>query len=174
MNYTNAPGFSASPPPIWPSGSKIVPAENKFTLLMLAHPHCPCTRASVSELEKLMAHAGNHLSAYVVFMQPEGLGETWRRTDLWGKAGAIPGVHAVVDEKGLEAKRFRVQTSGQTLLYDEQGKLLFRGGITSARGHAGDNQGVRSILAMIHHKKPAVDHTPVFGCSLFNREVSFG
>ena len=49
------------------------------------------------------------------------------------------------DDDGAEARRFGAETSGQTLLYDARGALAFSGGITGARGHAGDNAGRASL-----------------------------
>ena len=54
------------------------------------------------------------------------------------------------DDDGAEARRFGAETSGQTLLYDEHGALLFSGGITGARGHAGDNAGRASLVALLN------------------------
>ncbi len=56
------------------------------------------------------------------------------------------------DDDGAEAKRFGAETSGQTLLYDERGTLAFSGGITGSRGHAGDNAGRASLLALINRR----------------------
>jgi hypothetical protein len=58
-------------------------------------------------------------------------------------------------------------TSGQTFLYDARGTLLFSGGITGARGHAGDNAGRASIVALLNRAGAATTSTNVFGCSLF-------
>ena len=69
---------------------------------------------------------------------------------------------------GTEARRFGVSTSGQTLLYDNAGALLFAGGITGARAHQGDNDGRRSIVALLNRETPARTATNVFGCSLFS------
>ena len=41
-------------------------------------------------------------------------------------------------------QRFGAETSGQTLLYDRDGRLLFSGGTTGSRGHDGDNAGFAS------------------------------
>ena len=73
-----------------------------------------------------------------------------------------------VDDEGIEARRFGVSTSGQTLLYDKAGALLFSGGITGARAHQGDNDGRRSIVALLNRKTPGRTATNVFGCSLFS------
>ena len=154
-NYANVPGRTAAPPARWPSDSRVRPAIDRATLVMLAHPHCPCSRASVGELDKLMAQAPGRVSAYVFFLKPEGTSDEWEKTDLWQSAARIPGVNVVVDEGGREAKRFHAVTSGQTALYDVAGRLLFSGGITSARGHAGDNAGRSAIVSILRNRDAA-------------------
>jgi len=57
-----------------------------------------------------------------------------------------------------------------TVVYDPSGRLLFRGGITSARGHAGDNAGRSAIVAAVEANDPARMATPTFGCELFGKE----
>src|SRR5688572_7983088 len=57
--YESRPGAAATPPLQWPAASSIQRVEGTPTLVMLAHPHCPCTRASIEELNRIMAHAGD-------------------------------------------------------------------------------------------------------------------
>jgi hypothetical protein len=171
-NYEGTPGVAAAAPDRWPPDSRIQRATDRATLVMLAHPHCPCTRASIGELARLMTQAQGRVTAYVLFIKPPGFSTEWEKTDLWASAAAIPGVHVVSDDEGIEADRFSSATSGQTLLYDAQGKLLFSGGITSARGHAGDNVGRTAIVSLLTAAEAAEaeqKETPVFGCPLFAR-----
>ncbi len=135
---------------------------------MLAHPHCPCTRASVGELALLMAQTQGKAAAYVLFLKLPDFTEEWEKTDLWYSAANIPGVTVLEDEDGAEAKLFNASTSGQTLLYDADGKLLFSGGITGARGHSGDNAGRGAIVSLLNEGKAEQTETAVFGCPLFN------
>ncbi len=63
------------------------------------------------------------------------------------------------------------QTSGQVFLYDKSGDLMFQGGMTSSRGHVGDNDGLNALLGIIigsmpAHARPA--HAPVFGCAIYS------
>jgi hypothetical protein len=141
---------------------------------MFAHPHCPCTRASLGELERLMAQVPGRLSAHVVFLKPPGTAADWEKTDLWGKAARIPGVSVGADNAGREARRFNAETSGQTLLYDQAGKLRFQGGITLSRGHAGDNPGRSAIEELLREERSNQVKTPVFGCALFEAQCEKG
>jgi hypothetical protein len=70
------------------------------------------------------------------------------------------------DDGGVEAARFGAHTSGAVLLYDAGGKLAFNGGITLARGHAGDSPGAERIAALVSGGVPALAAAPVFGCAL--------
>jgi hypothetical protein len=126
--YDNQPGAAAAPPPRWPAASRLSLASDRPTLVMLAHPRCSCTRASVGELAELMARAPDRSRVYVVFVKPGRVGANaaWEGTDLWRQAGAIPGATVVRDDDGHEAGLFRVETSGQTFLYAPDGALLFR------------------------------------------------
>ncbi|MBD0372893.1 MAG: RedB protein [Pyrinomonadaceae bacterium] len=168
--YENSPGESANPPVLWPTESRIQREQNRATLVMLVHPHCPCTRATMNELAGIMAHAQGRLTAYVLFLKPEGFSEDWEKTDLWQTAASIPGVHVMVDERGAEARLFNSSTSGQTILYDATGLLLFSGGITGSRGHSGDNAGRSAIVSLVNEGTADRAETSVFGCPLFDQK----
>ena len=165
--YENAPGARAEPPQHWPAGSQIHRAPHQATLVMLAHPHCPCSRASLGELASIMAHTQGRLSAYVLFLKPVGFAADWEQTDLWQSSARIPGVTALSDDGGAEARRFHAATSGQALLYDAEGHLLFSGGITGSRGHSGDNAGRTAIVSLVNRGAAERAETFVFGCPLF-------
>src|SRR6266550_9074253 len=166
--YENTPGISAESLGQWPAASQIQLAPDQPTLVMLAHPHCPCTRASIGELASIMAHSQGRLSAYVLFIKPEGFSAEWEETDLWQTSSNIPGVTVIRDGDGREAHLFHAETSGQTVLYDPHGRLLFSGGITGSRGHFGDNAGQTSIVSLVNAEVPNRTETAVFGCPLFD------
>jgi len=74
-------------------------------------------------------------------------------------------VHVLRDEDGAEAARFGAATSGTVALYRD-GKLLFNGGITPARGHEGDSFGKERLVSLLTTGKADRNDAPVFGCSL--------
>jgi hypothetical protein len=166
--YDNTPGERARAPEHWPAPTKLTRATDRPTLIVLAHPHCTCTRASLGELAEAIARARTPPRTYVLFMAPTSFADGWENTDLWRTAAGIPGVTVVRDDDGREARRFGAETSGQTLLYDERGVLVFSGGITGARAHAGDNVGRQSLVALLNQEPAARSGTNVFGCSLFH------
>lgn len=166
--YENTPGVGAEPPSRWPAASRIQPAPGRATLVMMAHPHCPCTRATIGELALIMAHTQGRLTAYVLFLKPAGFAEDWEKTDLWQSAASIPGVEVMIDDGGAEARRFHSATSGQAILYSAEGGLLFSGGITGSRGHSGDNAGRSAIVSLANAGAAEEAETLVFGCPLFD------
>jgi hypothetical protein len=115
-----------------------------------------------------MARVSGKASAYVLFVQ---LNDHWATSDLQRTAEKIPGVTLVADANGMEAARFGAETSGHTLLFDRDGRLLFSGGITSSRGHSGHNAGERAIISLINNHPPVGVATFVFGCSLANESL---
>ncbi len=117
-----------------------------------------------------MARAQGRLTAHVLFLEPAGCADGWAETALWRKAAAIPGVIVQRDEAGTEAQRFHAETSGHTVLYDLDGRLMFHGGITIARGHSGDNPGRDAIVALLRKQTADRFATPVFGCPLIESE----
>jgi hypothetical protein len=165
--YDNAPGESAAAPATWPATTRLTRAHAGPTLVMLAHPQCSCTRASLDELAEALARATTPPKTYVLFLKPEGVSDDWTQGDLWRTAAAIPHVTVVRDDEGSEAQRFGVSTSGQTLVYDHAGALVFSGGITGARAHRGDNAGRQAIVDLLNTGSAPRSTTNVFGCPLF-------
>jgi hypothetical protein len=141
---------------------------------MLAHPRCVCTRASLAELGALLTEVGGAVDALVVFVRPDGTADDWIATDLWTTASAMPGVKVIVDRGGRETERFGAQASGTVLVYDADGRLAFSGGITGARGHVGDNIGLRRAVALIKQGKADKRSSPVFGCELLGPRPAGG
>lgn len=167
FNYQNNAGPSGEVPTGIPGGSQIEPHLGRPTLIMFAHPRCPCTHASVGELARLMTKLQGKVHAHVVFHIPETTSPDWGATELVAEARAIPGVRVLQDHGGIETRRFGVKTSGHVLLYDPSGELAFTGGITLARGHEGDNVGSSALLAQVTRSGSMVPSGQVvFGCPI--------
>jgi hypothetical protein len=168
---TLAPGDA---PGQWPTSSIIEREPGRPTLLMLVHPKCTCSRASLAELARLMTDTGGRAKAIVLFVRPDGVPDGWERSDTWQTASRIPGVIVYADEGGREARRFGATVSGYTLLYGSDGRLLFHGGITSARGHEGDNAGRQRITSLLREGRADADRSPTFGCELEDTDEPTG
>jgi hypothetical protein len=163
-----APGIAAKAPAQFPSDAGFARSPGRSAVIMLAHPRCPCTRASLGELDRLMSRTGGHVDAFVVF-SPTTPDDP---TDLRKTAARIEGVRIIDDRSGTIAKRFGAATSGQVLVYGKEGDLAFAGGITAARGHEGDNGGAAAALeaALGKEKRTGLTLADVFGCELFGAE----
>jgi hypothetical protein len=167
--YEMTPGAAAAAAN-WPSNTRLTLDSHRDTLLMFVHPLCPCSDASMEELARGLAQAEDRLSTTVVFFKPSGQTDDWVKASLWNSARRIPGVSAIIDPGGALAERFDARTSGQVFLYQPDGRLIFSGGITGSRGHAGDNAGMEAIVALATGsaavRDPVPASTPVFGCSI--------
>ncbi len=165
FRYEATPGAAANAPAMWPSTSSVIRPRGKFALVLFVHPDCPCTRASIAELSVLMTQLQGKLRAFVDFRKPGASLSDMQQSGLWASAGAIPGVKVAFDHDGGEVHRFDASVSGQALLYNRDGQLVFSGGITAARGHEGDNEGVEAVIRHVNGEQ-APFHAPTFGCSL--------
>ncbi|NNJ26298.1 RedB protein [Alienimonas chondri] len=163
-DYSSAPGQAAIAADSFPNGTTFEPAGPDGRLLMFLHPKCPCSRASVSELARILSAADAPPDTVAVFFTPADAGPEWPRTDLWRAAAAIPQVSCIADPGGRLADQFGAATSGTSLYYDGEGRRTFSGGVTAGRGHCGDSLGGEALLAALN----GVPHgdAAVYGCSL--------
>jgi len=156
-------------PQHYPAASSIARLGNRPTLIFFVHPKCPCTKASLHELERLMTDTNSGLDINIVFSIPENSPSDFSETDLRAEAEGIPGVSVLIDENRLETEIFHARTSGLVLVYDSRGELVFNGGITSARGHEGDNAGRTAITEIVRADRPT-GASPVYGCPLHRKD----
>jgi hypothetical protein len=171
-DYESRPGAIGAAPLLNNSSTTAVRTSTPY-LIMFAHPHCPCTRASLEELQQLLADFPD-LKATVYFYKPSSFEKGWEKTELWRKSLDNSRLQAIVDIDGRMAKLFNASTSGEVLVYDRNDKLMFSGGITAARGHVGDNFGVDAIADMLRNpeKETIPKVTPVFGCAILTHNCS--
>ncbi len=177
--YSLTPGPSGEAPREWPRESSLARSPAGHTLIMFLHPECPCSRASLDELSVLLAHSSGKITPRVVFYLPAEKRLEWADTPLQRKAREIPRVTCVADRDSREARLFGAKCSGDTFLYDSAGRLEFHGGITAARGHAGDNAGRAAIQNLANRSGTPRDRqdappaaAPVFGCPLETRNIT--
>jgi hypothetical protein len=172
LEYELTPGQRALARSRWPADSRLARDGQRPTLLMFVHPQCPCSRASLSELELLAANCGQRASIQILFVRPPGFEPGWERTDLFARAQRIAGAQVLCDIDGIEATRFGAKSSGQIFLFGSDGQLLFEGGITSSRGHEGESAGRTALTTLILRGSGDFSHSPVFGCSLLDRSTA--
>jgi hypothetical protein len=170
LAYELTPAKTLAAADRWPAGTRLRHDANRPTLLMFVHPRCPCSRASLAELNLLVSQCGGRAAVRIVFVRPQTCEAGWERTDLFAAAQKIPGADVSCDHAGAEAKRFGASASGETLLYAADGRLLFQGGLTPSRGHQGDNTGRSAVASLIQSGRAAHWRSAVFGCGLTNHQ----
>lgn len=159
MDYSTRPGRAAAAP------AKVAIDENSVrpVLQIYLHPYCPCSRATMAELARLIARNPDKLDVEALFYRPVDETEDWVKTDIWDQALKIPDVKVSIISDA-ELKHSGAIVSGQALLYDTSGQLVFSGGITGSRGNEGDNLGRYSIEEYVRTGSVTASTTPVFGC----------
>lgn len=170
--YETTAGPATEPAQIWPEASPLKLRSPHQTLVLFAHPKCPCTRASLATIAELASQHRKSVTTQVVFFKPALADDSWRDSELCRTAAKDPALHVIFDDDATEARRFGVLTSGHALLYGPGGNLLFSGGITSARGRNGESAGKSALLLQLSGSQTLAEHTPVFGCSLITPESS--
>lgn len=149
-----------------PAGAAVIagaPAEQPRAMLF-AHPHCPCTRASIEEFSRL-ARRAERGAFEVWFFRPENEPDSWAHGAAWNKSSAIEGARIAIDPEGREAARWGALTSGHVVVVNEAGEIAFTGGVTASRGHEGGNAGADGALKALRGE-PGPRTWPVFGCRI--------
>ncbi|XZE20540.1 hypothetical protein SH449x_000415 [Pirellulaceae bacterium SH449] len=177
--------------PSWPESSAIEKSNRTPHLLVFVHPFCPCTRATLMNLD----YAVSSKNLKVTIVQLSSIRFENIHTPL-AKIEEVThgrGWDLVFDTDGAEARKFGVATSGECLLFAPSGQLVFSGGVTAMRGHIGRNKPLSSLMAHIDslegdllqrrlqpallntftvdQSKEKIDIFPTFGCPLFCEDV---
>lgn len=166
LSYEMTPAESGNSASHWPAATSIALAADRLTLVMFVHPRCPCTRASLTELSSVLQRSDQPVSAHAVILRPDQVDQTWGNGAIRDQVGAIPGLAAREDAGGTEHRTFGARTSGEVFVFRPSGELLFHGGVTAGRGHAGPNAGTQALDNLLMGLAPRVRQTPVYGCGL--------
>ena len=167
VNHSQTPGAKGIAPANWPHTSRLVHSAEGPTLVVFLHPHCPCGRATVTEVEKLIErHRGLH--TIFVLLKPQETVPGWEHGVIRDRCLALKDVQVFIDNAGEETRLFDVVTSGHVCLYDDHQQLQYSGGVTQSRGHEGDNEGI-DALRFILAGNEIQTAVPVFGCPLFSK-----
>jgi hypothetical protein len=163
--YAQTPGSTGAAPATWPGGSALPRQAGKPTLVLALHPACTCSQATLEQLDRLMTSRPGTLDVVVLLASYDALPA---EADVIGPALARrPELRRIDDRGGAVALRFGALTSGHALLYDADGRLRFSGGLTRARGEAGDSVPLTYLRAWVAGTRPAGAATfSVFGCAL--------
>jgi hypothetical protein len=151
--------------------------SGRSLLRVFIHPKCPCSVATLEMLTHLMQLCPGKLDATIFVNQTRDTSAHWVQTGALSDLQAMPGVSIIGDEDGQIARKFGVVTSGEVLLFDSEGKILFHGGITPSRGTVGDNPGLQAALARVDGRNRAsfaAETAPTFGCALYSQGLIEG
>jgi hypothetical protein len=172
--YDAKPGEAAIPPHSIPIDSKNDPQNGMPLMLVFLHPHCPCSRTTVDQLQYLLHVNRGAVECRVLFVIPPDTEPGWENGNLLRRASLIPGITVERDKAGTQAKHLAVTTSGQVLFYRRDRTLAFCGGITPSRGHAGDCIGSQAITQLLEKEDCPYRQAPSYGCPLLNSETICG
>src|ERR1041385_2736332 len=75
--YESAVGLAGVVPQQWPGTTKIPLDRDRLTLVMFAHPKCPCTRTSIEELNRLLTRCHQDVAARALFFQTSNSPPDW-------------------------------------------------------------------------------------------------
>jgi hypothetical protein len=162
IDYHTRPGVAAAAPRHWPTASALTLSQQGATLVMFIHPQCPCSNASLLELEALLKQTATPSRSFIVLVNSLA---DHSPTETWATAHGMTGVTVVSDTSGRETELFGSQTSGDLFVFDRDGRLTFQGGITAGRGHVGQGVSSQTAKEAILHGR-ALERRPVFGCPL--------
>ena len=175
LAYERTPGKTGEAPPGWPLGVESFGAANLPTLVVVLHPRCSCSSATLTELEEAAARFSHPLNAVMLIYRPRGGKYEWQNASLYRQAQHVLNAKLVLDDDGDMASRFGAFTSGDVLYYSAAGQnkkrsLLFSGGVTGSRGMVGPNAGIQALELAVNasprgsQNGKSVVSTAVYGC----------
>jgi hypothetical protein len=150
----------------WPCGARPVPAEADTRIIVFAHPYCPCTRATLDQLDQSLTRFPHNTFVRVVFTTAGLHGRDIAESGLVAFARRMPRVDVYLDETAEETLRFQARVSGEVLAFDRSGNCQFHGGLTSGRGHRGESTGQRQLERVAVGDSTAPFIGPVYCCVL--------
>jgi hypothetical protein len=151
--------------PEWPRDAAFAPPSG-FRIVMFVHPMCPCTAASIAELDNSLARLPAEVSVTVVAVTAGLAAETLDSSRLLAELRTMPRITLQVDSTGAERQRFGAVVSGEVFAFQDDGRRVYHGGLTSGRGHVGESIGQQQLEALVRGERETPYDAPVFGCLL--------
>lgn len=165
--------IDGEPTPIaaWPSDAAVSLAADRPTVLLFLHPRCPCSAASLTELESALAAipSDRRPQVQVIAAVPTKHDSKWTESPTVVRSQELPNSSLLIDVGGFESHKFGAASSGHVMAFAPTGELRYSGGVTLSRGHAGDNVGRMSLIRTLADgttDDSVVEEFPVFGCRL--------
>ena len=120
--------------------------DGKLVLVTVAHPHCWCTRTTVTELARLVSETGDRVAVHVYIASSPGE----RSAGDEGFATAdTRGIFLHHDDGGREAAEFGAGNVGELALFSADGEPLFTGGGYAHQGHQYDPPDFSKLRAAV-------------------------
>src|SRR3954470_1075599 len=82
LRYGFAPGRIASAPKIVPPSVAPSNYAGHAQIFLALHPRCPCSRATVKELAKILSRIPETINTTVLLYKPANEGESWLQSSL--------------------------------------------------------------------------------------------
>jgi hypothetical protein len=165
LRYTYRPVAVADALPEWPRDTAIA-RPSGFRIVMFVHPMCPCTAASIAELDNSLTRIPAEVSVTVVAVTAGLAAETLDSSRLVAELRALPRISLQFDATGAERQRFGAVVSGEVFAFQDDGRRVYHGGMTSGRGHVGESIGQQQLEALARGESATPCDAPVFGCLL--------
>lgn len=170
LAFESTPGRQAAAALHWPA--RLLSGQNAGlpTLIVVLHPRCTCSQATLEELAEASREFDRPYNAIFLIDQPHASGFQWEKVSFYRAAQKALHARVVLDEDGHLGASFGALTSGEVFLYSAEAgssarSLLFAGGVTPGRGMLGSNQGIEGLKLAFKGQGQA-KQTPVFGCAL--------
>lgn len=136
-------------------------------LICFLHPKCPCSDATIYELNRLRT-SNKELKIIAVLSFPENTYSEWKTINrVDNQLSRIEGLEIIEDKNSEMAKDFGGLTSGSCYLFRDS-ELMFAGGITPSRGHLGKTEAHEIISKKASNEDLLVQK--VFGCPINSTE----
>ncbi|HEY3757191.1 MAG TPA: hypothetical protein VGL42_13655 [Opitutaceae bacterium] len=161
LKYSSRPGEARAPDATAPAVIASLQHPGRALLIMVVHPRCPCTTASLDEMGDLLARVPPGCDTVLL----RYTAKDWPAGPATAQVGPAV-VRVVADLDGAMAARLGAFTSGHCVLVDAKGVIRFYGGLTLSRGHRGRSPAQDTILAILAGHDFPLRSTPVYGCSL--------
>jgi hypothetical protein len=149
----------------WPASEALPLLHDKPNILIFLHPKCSCSVASIAEFRRLVDSLSGRVHVRAILMKyqqvrskeiPEGFASLFE----------IPEIKISRDDDGIISKSLGALTSGIVYLIDEEGLVVYQGGLTASRGHGGITAGSEFIRAWVTKRDDKTFMQKVFGCHL--------
>lgn len=143
-------------------------SQHPLTIVVAVHPKCPCTKATLQELQERTKFANVSVKTMVLAYTPASEKENpeWTKTPTLDLLQELPGASIVRDIDAGIAIRLRLEVSGAVLVTDQSGKTWLQGGITASRSCRGNCPGSIALEQILAGRLTRPVFSPVFGCRI--------